>query len=153
MLYVFMGQSCTGKSTVVDKVKEIIDVEVFSGKDYLKMAKSENEAWKIFYEKLSTAASSKESSGANIAYLITEKDQLDRINEIEGILKVKFTASLDTIKERFSQRLRGNMPQAIENMIERQYNEWDSIIGDINIDTTDNSSAEEIANSIINISI
>lgn len=44
MLYIFMGQSCTGKSTVANKLKELIDVEVFAGKDYLRLAKNENEA-------------------------------------------------------------------------------------------------------------
>lgn len=44
MLYIFMGQSCTGKSTVADKAKELTGAEVFTGKDYLRMAKDENQA-------------------------------------------------------------------------------------------------------------
>lgn len=40
MLYIFMGQSCTDKSTVANKGKELKDVEVFTGKDYLRMAEN-----------------------------------------------------------------------------------------------------------------
>lgn len=29
-----MGQSCTGKSTVAEKLKEQINVEIYSSKDY-----------------------------------------------------------------------------------------------------------------------
>lgn len=50
MLYIFMGQSCTGKSTVADKVKELTGTEVFSGKDYLRMAKNEEEVMDLIYK-------------------------------------------------------------------------------------------------------
>ncbi len=114
MLYIFMGQSCTGKSTVANKIKELIGAEVFTGKDYLRMAKNESEAWRLFYEKLSDAASNEDLSEETIIYLITEMAQLDRISDIEGACKVKFTASLDTIKSRFAQRMHGKLPQPVE---------------------------------------
>lgn len=148
MLYIFMGQSCTGKSTVADKLKELTNVEIFSGKDYLRMAKNENEAWRLFYEKLSNAALNKESSKETVIYIITEKEQLNRISTIEGSHKVKFTASLDTVKSRFAQRMRGNLPQPIEKMLEKQYGEWESVTGDINVDTTENNDVEELARMI-----
>lgn len=144
MLYIFMGQSCTGKSTAANKLKELVDVDVYAGKDYLKMAKNENEAWKLFYEKLLKAALDRESSSKGIIYLITEKAQLDKVSTIEGALKVKFTASLDVIKTRFAQRMHGNLPQPVEKMLERQYEEWKSVEGDMTVDTTENN-AEEIA--------
>lgn len=151
MLYIFMGQSCTGKSTVVNKIKEFMDIEVFSGKDYLRMAKNENEAWLLFYEKLSSAALNKDSSKSTIIYLITEKEQLDRISAIEDSYKVKFTASLDTIKSRFAQRMHGKLPQPIEKMLEKQYKEWESIKGDMNVDTTENNDIEKIARLIVGL--
>lgn len=40
MLYIFMGQSCTGKSTVAEKLKEFVNAEVYTGKDYLRMGKT-----------------------------------------------------------------------------------------------------------------
>jgi len=136
MLYIFMGQSCTGKSTVADKVKEITNAEIFTGKDYLRLAKSESEACKLFYEKLSNVAENKDSVSEIIIYLITEKSQLDRIMDIKGAYKVKFTATLDTVKSRFAQRMHGKLPPAVEKMIDKQYEEWMNIEGDINVDTT-----------------
>lgn len=144
MLYIFMGQSCTGKSTVANKVKEIIGAEVFAGKDYLRMAKDENEAWGLFYEKLSKAASNNVEPKGTIIYLITEKAQLDRITDIEGLCKVKFTAPLGTIKSRFAQRMHGNLPQPVEKMLTKQYEEWESIKGDISVDTTVDNDIERI---------
>lgn len=149
MLYIFMGQSCTGKSAVADKIKELIGAEVFTGKDYSRMAKNENEAWRLFYEKLSDAASNEDLSEETIIYLITERAQLDRIIDIEGSCKVKFTASLDTIKSRFAQRMHGKLPQSVENMLNNQYEEWKTIKGDINVDTTVDNDIEEIVDLIV----
>lgn len=147
MLYIFMGQSCTGKSTAAEKLKQLKDIEVFAGKDYLRMAKNENEAWGLFYDKLSNAALNKES----IVYLISEIEQLKRIVTIEGASKVKFTASLDIIKGRFAKRMGGRLPQPVEKMLERQYTEWENIEGDINVDTSKNDDIEEIARKIVSI--
>lgn len=150
MLYVFMGQSCTGKSTIADKMKELFNVEVFAGKDYLRMAKNENEAWKIFSEKLVNSALSKEFK-ESIVYVITEKEHLNKVNNISGLRKIKFTASLDVIKSRFAQRMRGNLPQPIEKKLEMQYEEWKSEIGDIVVDTTENTDIEHIVGLIVNL--
>lgn len=146
MLYIFMGQSCTGKSTMVDKVKELIDIKIYTGKDYLRMAKSESEAWDLFYEKLVNAASDKDSSKTPIIYLITEKDQLDKIIDIEGSYKVKFSASIDTIKSRFAQRMNGRLPQPVEIMLNNQYKEWENIKGDIEVDTTIEDDVKKLLN-------
>lgn len=137
MLYLFMGQSCTGKSTVAKKLQELMDVEVFSGKDYLRLAKGENEAWEKFYDKLSQAALDATGSQTSIVYLITEKGQLDKVSSIEGANRVKFTASLDTIKARFAQRMGGRLPAPVEKMLEGQYVQWEAVEGHITLDTTE----------------
>ena len=144
MLYIFMGQSCTGKSTVADKVKELNGAKVFSGKDYLRMAKNENEAWRLFHAKLSDAASMISASEETMIYLVTERVQLERIIDIEGACKVKFTASLDTIKSRFAQRMQGKLPIPVEKMLTNQYEEWKTINGDLNVDTTAENDVEKI---------
>lgn len=144
MLYIFMGQSCTGKSTVAEQVRERTGAEVFSGKDYLRMAKNEAEAWRLFHDKLSNAASTESPSGGTLIYLVAERPQLDRIRDIEGACRVKFTASLGTIKSRFAQRMHGNLPVPVENMLTKQYEEWETIKGDIQVDTTVENDAEEI---------
>lgn len=144
MLYLFIGQSCTGKSTVADQVKERIGAEVFAGKDYLRLAKNENEAWRLFHAKLSNAASIPASNGGPMIYLVSESAQLDRLRDIEGACRVKFTASLDTIKSRFAQRMQGRLPAPVEKMLANQYEAWETIQGDIHVDTTVEHDIEKI---------
>lgn len=149
MLYIFMGQSCTGKSTIANKVKELTGAEIITGKDYLRMAKDENEAWKLFHQKLSNAASKDKLSKESIVYVITEKVFLDRIVDIEGSCKVKFTTPLDTIKSRFAKRMNGKLPQPVEKMLSNQYEEWESIKGDFNVDSTEEKDIEKIVKLIL----
>lgn len=145
MLYIFMGPSCTGKSTAVKRIKEILDVEVFTGKDYLRMAKDENEAWQLFYDKLRVAASSAEDSAKDaIIYLITEKEELMRIADIENACRIRFTAPLETVKERFSHRMNGRLPQPVEKMLERQYTDWEDMDGDLIVNTSQSDDLKKI---------
>lgn len=147
MLYIFMGQSCTGKSTVADQMKSQNGAEVFSGKDYLRMAKNENEAWNTFYKLLENAAIDKSPENILI-YVITEKDPLNKLNALDGAKKIKFTASLEVIKMRFAQRMRGNLPLPVEKKLEMQFKEWALEEGDIIIDTTEDTNVEELMDSI-----
>ena len=149
MLYIFMGQSCTGKSTIANKMKELTGAEIFTGKDYLRMAKDENQAWELFHEMLLNAASKGESSRETIIYIITEKAQLDRIIDIKDSFKVKFNTPLDTIKSRFAERMKGNLPQPVEKMLEKQYEEWKSVEGDINVDSSEENDIERIVSLIL----
>ena len=144
-----MGQSCTGKSTIANKVKELTGAKIYTGKDYLRMAKDENQAWKLFHEKLSKVGSNEESSKETIIYLITEKEELDRTVDIKDSCKVKFNAPLDTIKSRFTKRMNGNLPQPVEKMLEKQYEEWKSVEGDINVDSSEEDDIERIVNLIL----
>lgn len=66
-----MGGSCTGKSTAAKLIAKNGAV-ILSGKDYLRMAKSESEAASIFKAKLSEAVTKQ-----NVIYIITEKEQMD----------------------------------------------------------------------------
>lgn len=137
MLLIFMGQGCTGKSTAADKLKGQMNVEIYSGKDYLRMAKNENDAWKLFYDKLEKAATNKDKSKESIIYVITEIESLNKMSRIEDAYKIKFTAPLEIIKTRFAKRMNGRLPQPVEKMIEKQYMEWKDITGDLDIDTSD----------------
>jgi predicted kinase len=145
MLYIFAGQSCTGKSTVAEKMKGHIDAEIFAGKDYLKMAKSESEAWRLFYDRLVNAANKQES----IIYVITEAEQLAKVKMIEGARVIKFAASLDVVKSRFAQRMKGNLPQPVEKMLEKQYQQWENQDADIVIDTSKDTNIDDIVSMII----
>lgn len=42
MVIALMGDNCVGKSTIAECLKQKLNAEVFSGKDYLRLAKNEN---------------------------------------------------------------------------------------------------------------
>ncbi|SFB03210.1 hypothetical protein [Clostridium frigidicarnis] len=148
MLFIFMGPSCTGKSTVAEELSKLTPSEIFSGKDYLRLAKNENEAWKVFNENLSKASEDKDISNKSIIYIVSEKESLSKIEGINNSITVKFASDLDFIKERFAKRMRGNLPSAVEKMIERQVASFDDVESILYVDTTDKNPAE-IANTIL----
>lgn len=132
MLYILMGQSCTGKSTVANEMKLRIQADVFSGKDYLRMARNENKAWSLFYEKLIDAI----DSDTNLIYLVAEVSDLDRLSQIPDSYKYKFNLDLDTIKSRFSSRINGKLPIPVEKMLDIQFYQWNKVISLNNIDSS-----------------
>lgn len=69
MVIAILGESCVGKSTIAEKLASRLNAEVFSGKDYLKLAKSESMAALLFKKKLA-------APDGNILYVISEKEQL-----------------------------------------------------------------------------
>ena len=52
MVLGIIGENCSGKSTLAERIKETLGGEIITGKDYLRMAKSESEAVSLFREKL-----------------------------------------------------------------------------------------------------
>ena len=44
MVFGIIGENCSGKSTLAEKIMETLGGEIITGKDYLRMAKSEGEA-------------------------------------------------------------------------------------------------------------
>ncbi len=55
MVVAIFGESCTGKSTLADRLKGPMKAEVCTGRDYLRLAKDEAAAEKLFREKLEAA--------------------------------------------------------------------------------------------------
>ena len=68
MVIGIIGENCSGKSTLAEAIKKEINAEVITGKDYLRMARSESEAVALFKAKLLKAV-----SGENIVYVISEQ--------------------------------------------------------------------------------
>lgn len=126
MVIGIIGESCTGKSTLADKLKSLLGAEVYTGKDYLRFAKNEAIAKKLFQKKLEDAV-----SGAHIVYVISEKEHLPLLPD--GAFRVLVTADLDAIKERFAQRMRGNLPAPVATMLERKHGCFDAEKCDIHV--------------------
>ena len=55
MVIGIIGENCVGKFTLATKIQKAIGAEIITGKDYLRMAKSEGEATALFQKKLEKA--------------------------------------------------------------------------------------------------
>lgn len=126
MVIGIFGESCTGKSTLADKLKEIINAQVYTGKDYLRLEKNEAAAIRAFRTKLLEAV-----SGENIIYVISEKEHLPLLPH--GSIRVLVTADLKVIKERFAGRMHGNLPAPVADMLERKHGCFDMEPHDIHV--------------------
>lgn len=127
MVIGIIGENCSGKSTLAEEIKKTIGAEIITGKDYLRMAKTESEAVLLFRAKLKDAM-----TGDNVIYVISEKEHLDLLPD--GAIKILVKTDIDTIKERFKTRMHGNMPAPVEQMIERKHGMFDNGIYDYQFD-------------------
>ncbi len=126
MVIGIFGESCTGKSTLAEKIATGFPCEVFTGKDYLRLAKNENIAKVMFQKKLTAAVSCE-----NIIYVISEKEHLSLLPE--GALRILVTADLELIKSRFAKRMRGNLPAPVAAMLEKKHGCFDAEPHDIHV--------------------
>ncbi len=134
MVIGIIGENCTGKSTLAAEIQQRIGGEIVTGKDYLRLAKSEAMAAALFKKKLAAAL-----TGENILYVISEQDQVKLLPE--GAVRILVKADIDTIKERFRARMRGNLPAPVAEMLERKHGMFDAGA----YDYTYQSDAEDLA--------
>lgn len=126
MVIGIIGESCTGKSTLAEQLKESLGGEIYAGRDYLRLAKNERIAQKLFEKKLQEGV-----EGENIIYVISEPEHLTLLPEKS--IRILVTADLDQIKERFAQRMHGNLPAPVAKMLERKHGCFDEIDCDIHM--------------------
>ena len=126
MVIGIFGESCTGKSTLAEKIAASFPCEVYTGKDYLRLAKNENIAKVMFQKKLTAAV-----NGENIIFVISEKEHLPLLPE--GAFRILVTADLDLIKSRFAQRMRGNLPAPVAAMLEKKHGCFNAQPHDIHV--------------------
>ncbi len=124
MLITIFGESCTGKSSIANELKNKTNAEIYTGKDYLRLEKSEFEAKEKFKVLLENSI-----LGDNIIYVIAEKEHLDLLPD--KAFRVLVTANIDTIKERFAKRMRGNLPPPVAQMLDRNHGMFDKQAHDI----------------------
>lgn len=140
MVIGIIGESCTGKSTLAEKLQSILDADIYTGKDYLRLAKNENMAKKLFQKQLEAAM-----CGPNIIYVISEKEHLTLLPD--KAIRILVTADLDVIKERFSQRMNGNLPAPVAAMLERKHGCFDHEKHDVHV-VSSHSDMDEICKSV-----
>jgi ABC-type dipeptide/oligopeptide/nickel transport system ATPase component len=118
MLIGIIGENCSGKSSLASSIKKEIGAEIITGKDYLRMAKSESEAVALFKERLRKAV-----SGDNIVYVISEPEHMKLLPD--GAVRILVYADIDIIKERFKARMHGNLPAPVAQMLEKKHGIFD----------------------------
>ena len=132
MLIAIFGESCTGKSTLAKTLKASLGAEIYTGKDFLRIARNEAIAAKLFQKKLEEAV-----SGAHIIYVIAEREHLALLPD--GAVRVLMTADLEQILERFAARMHGNLPVPVKNMLEKKHGAFDRERYDYHIHNNKNS--------------
>ncbi len=126
MVVGIIGESCTGKSTIAKLLAEELGAKVYSGKDYLRLAKGEAEAKRILREMMC-------ESGISIIYIISEMEHLSLL--AENAFRVLVTADVDSIKQRFAKRLNGSLPAPVSAMIEKKHGMFDDQRYDVRLNT------------------
>ncbi len=134
MVIALFGDSCTGKSTIAEKLANQLSAEVYSGKDYLRLAKNESVAAALFKKKL--------SSDETIIYVISEREQLALLPK--PCIRVLITARLATIKQRFAIRMHGSLPAPVEAMLERKYGQFEAEPHSLRLDSDDICTEEAV---------
>ena len=129
MLITIFGESCTGKSTLAGALKERTGAQVWSGKDYLRLARSEGVAKALFQKQLQKAA---EGEG-DLIYVIAEPELLALVPD--GGVRVLVTTELPEIKSRFAARMGGTLPPPVAAMLERKHGCFDGEPHDVRMDS------------------
>ncbi len=131
MVIGILGESCVGKSTFAQLLKERLNATVYSGKDYLRLAKNEGIARKLFEKKLQDAV-----NGEHILYVIAEREHLSLLPE--GAIRIRMTADLPLIQERFSLRMGGILPLPVAQMLARKHSCFDGEAVDFTVHNSEN---------------
>ena len=118
MVIGIIGENCTGKSTLAAEIQKRLGGQIVTGKDYLRLAKSEAMAAALFKKQMKEAL-----TGENILYVISEPDQVKLLPE--GAVRILVKADLEDIKARFKARMRGNLPAPVAQMLERKHGCFD----------------------------
>lgn len=127
MLIAIIGENCVGKSTLANKINQAFSGKIYSGKDYLRLEKNPSVAQERFKAILREAV-----EGDNIIYIITEREHIQLLPE--GAFRIVLTAELDVIKERFRERMGGNLPVPVEKMLEAKHGMYDNLDCDLKLD-------------------
>ena len=137
MLICIFGESCTGKSTLAEQIRQRTGATIYSGRDYLRLAKSEAAAKEAFCNLLSAASNAEETT----IYVVAEMDCLALLPQ--HCIRVLMTEELSVIKERFAKRTGGKLPPPVAAMLERKHNCFDHIPHDFHIHSG-NGNVDEI---------
>ena len=130
MVYCLFGESCTGKSTLAEQLRQRTGAKIYAGKDYLRLAKNEAEAKKAFAQLLADTPAEQV-----VIYVVAEPEQLSLLPP--KCIRVLLTAELQTIKNRFAQRMGGKLPPPLAAMLEKKHGCFDALPYDYHVHNSD----------------
>jgi chloramphenicol 3-O-phosphotransferase len=143
MLYVFFGPPCSGKSSIAESLKSRIDAEIWTGKDYLRLAKNEQIARKKFITLMAKASSNPSFKNDSLIFVLSDSpEQFPELETLEHKRLIGFSAELNVLKTRFSVRTSGHLPDPVAKMLEKSKQKLDSIECDLRVDTSDSNPTE-----------
>ena len=142
MVIAIFGESCTGKSTLANRLGGALDAKVYLGKDFLRLAKSESEAERKFETLLRDACSAEEY----VIFVTSEKTHLSLLPE--RCFRVLMRADIALIKQRFAERMGCELPEPVSNMLDRKHGRFDAEPHDICI-VSGEVDAEDAAREIL----
>ena len=140
MVIAIFGESCTGKSTLAEELKGRLGARVFSGKDFLRLAKSESQAKEEFRTLLAQAS---EGTGETVIYVISEPEHLEFLPQ--NCVRVLVTAPLEEICRRFAKRTGGRLPDPVRVMLERRHGCFDDVPCDLHLVSGEDSARDNCA--------
>jgi len=149
VVVVFMGPCCTGKSSVAELIREKTNIQVVTGKDYLRLSTNEDEAWELFLNKIETAIHANPHSNDSIIYIMDDAERVEDLLRIRGVQCVKFSATIDAIKDRYEARMQGELPGVVVKMLNRQKEAWDMVECPIKIDSSQTRKLLEMAQEVV----
>ena len=147
MVVVFMGACCTGKSSVAELIRAKNNIQVITGKDYLRLSSDEEEAWRQFLGRIENALHT--GSDESMIYILDDADKADDLLSIHGVRCVKFSATLDVIKSRYEARLQGALPDVVVKMLNTQLSAWNRVSCDIVVDSSRERDINEMAQEVV----
>ena len=142
MVIGIFGESCTGKTFLAKKIREVFPCEIYTGRDYLRFAKNENNAKTLFQEKLAGAV-----NGEHIIYVISDLEHLSFLPE--EARRILVTAELDVIKSRFAQRMHRSLPTPVAAMLEKRHGCFDTTPYDIRV-VSGETDLEDVIKGLVN---
>ena len=117
-----IGGSCVGKSTLAGALRNKLGAQIYTGKDYVRLAKGEAKARRMFAELLASAV-------APVVFVVSEKDQLDLLPK--DCVRVLMSAPLEIVRERFAKRMDGKLPPPVAAMLEKKHGMFGGIARDL----------------------
>ena len=129
MIIAIIGERYTGKSVLAERIKAELGAEVFTGRDYTRLAKIESAAQQAFQQLLAE----NQDSDRIIVYVISDREHLAFLPE--KCVRILCTASLETIKARYAEHMNGMLPAPAAQMLEQLHGSFDSGVYDLSVDT------------------